>query len=322
MDIPSLNRMPIIEYGNFLMLENRLETPVTFIIFNRPDTTQQVFEVIRKAKPPQLFVIADGPRDNHPQDIEKCAMTRKIIEQVDWKCEVLTNFADKNLGLKKRVSSGLDWVFEIVEHTIILEDDCLPHPTFFRFCQELLERFKNDHRIMLISGNNFQPVQDQTEHSYYYSRYPHIWGWATWRRAWKEFDVNMELWPSFRDGAWLEYILDNRQDIKYWENAFEKTFAGEVDSWGYALLFACWVHSFLVVQPTFNMVYNIGFGKEATHTTRKKNKYSNFKVFPADFPLNHPPFMIRNVHADRYTQKNLYRYKFLSRIYLSLFKKI
>lgn len=304
------------------MKENQLNTPVVFIIFNRPDTTAQVFSVIREIKPTQLLVIADGPREDHPEDVEKCAITRRIIEQVDWKCEVLTNFSDKNLGCKKRVSSGLDWVFECVEKAIILEDDCLPHPTFFRFCQELLEQYKNDNRIMLISGNNFQPVQDQSENSYYFSRYPHIWGWATWRRAWNKYDVNMKPWPSFRDGDWLECILENGHDIKYWTDIFNETYNGDVDSWAYALLFTSWIHSFLAIQPTFNMVSNIGFGKEATHTTKKKNKYADLKIYPADFPLRHPPFVIRNVDADRYTQKHLYRYKFHSRIYLSLLKKI
>ena len=302
------------------MNEKQLNTPVVFIIFNRPDTTAQVFSVIRESKPTQLLVLADGPRGDHPQDVEKCAATRAIIEGVDWNCEVFTKFAENNLGCKRSVSSGLDWVFDQVEQAIILEDDCLPHPTFFRFCQELLERYKDDDRIMMISGDNFQPIQHQSEHSYYFSRYPHIWGWATWRRSWKEFDVSMKVWPSFRDGGWLKHILERRQDIKYWTVKFNETFSGEIDSWGYAFLFTCWVHGFLAIQPTFNMVSNIGFGKGATHTTG--NKYADLKVYPADFPLRHPPFVIRNVSADRYTQKHLYRYPFLSRLDLHFRKKV
>ena len=303
------------------MREYQLTTPVVFIIYNRPETTMRVFNVIREAKPAHLLVIADGPRENHPQDVEKCKATREIIELVDWKCEVLTNFSDENLGCKKRVSSGLDWAFECVEQAIILEDDCVPHSTFFRYCQELLEHYKNDNRIMLISGNNFQPAGEQYTDSYYFSRYPHIWGWATWRRAWKYFDVNMTLWPSFRDGEWLECILENKRDIDYWDEIFERTFDGITDSWGYALLFTCWSQGFLAISPICNLVSNIGFGFDATHTT-KINKYANMEIYPVDFPLKHPPFVIRNVGADRYTQKHLYSYKFISRIHIMIKEKI
>ena len=288
------------------MEENQLKIPVVLIIFNRPEPTKRVFEIIRAARPSQLYVVADGPREDHPKDAEKCTAARAIVDGVDWKCVVFTNYADNNLGCKRRVSSGLDWVFNQVEQAIILEDDCLPHPSFFHFCQELLDRYKNDNRVMLISGDNFQPIQDQSVFSYYFSRYPHIWGWATWRRAWKKFDVNMKSWPSFRNGGWLEYILENRQDLIYWEEIFNKTFNGEIDSWAYALLFSCWSQSLLAISPTFNLVSNIGFGIDATHTTGV-NKLANMEIFPADFPLKHPPFVIRDVDADRYTQQHLFR---------------
>ena len=151
-------------------------TPVAFIIFNRPDTTKRVFAEIAKARPPKLLVIADGPRADHPADVEKCAAVRAIIDGVDWDCEVLKNYSDVNLGCKRRVSSGLDWVFDTVEEAIILEDDCLPHPTFFRFCEEMLEKYRDDKRIAMISGDNLQFGRKRTGYSYYFSRYPHIWG--------------------------------------------------------------------------------------------------------------------------------------------------
>jgi hypothetical protein len=165
------------------MIQWHVNTPIAFFIFNRPDTTARVFEAIRQAQPSKLLVVADGPRSTRPGEAEKCAATRAIIDQVDWECEVLTNYSDVNLGCRHRVSSGLDWVFEQVEEAIILEDDCLPHPTFFRFCEELLEWYRHDHRIVAISGDNFQNGHQSGEFSYYFSRYVHIWGWATWRRG-------------------------------------------------------------------------------------------------------------------------------------------
>ena len=303
------------------MEENQLTTPVVLIIFNRPETTKRVFEIIRAARPSQLFIVADGPREDHPKDAEKCTAARAIVEGVDWKCVVFTNYADNNLGCKRRVSSGLDWVFNQVEQAIILEDDCLPHPSFFYFCQELLDRYQNDNRVMLISGDNFQPIQDQSVFSYYFSRYTHIWGWATWRRAWKKFDVNMNSWPSFRNGGWLENILENRQDLNYWEETFNKTFNGEINSWAYALLFACWSQSLLAISPTFNLVSNIGFGIDATHTTGV-NEQANMEIFPVDFPLKHPPFVIRDVNADRYTQKHLFSNSSLKHLLHRIYKKV
>jgi hypothetical protein len=181
----------------------QLSTPVAFIIFNRPDTTARVFEAIRRAEPPQLLIVADGPRVDRPSDVERCAAARAVIERVDWDCEVLTNYAEANMGLADRVSSGLDWVFSLCDRAIVLEDDCLPDPSFFRFCDELLDRYRDDERVMAISGDNFQLGRRRTRYSYYLSRYNHCWGWATWRRGWQHYDHRMQLWPLVRDGGWL-----------------------------------------------------------------------------------------------------------------------
>ncbi len=189
------------------MVSNSLiKTPVVVIIFKRTDTTEKVFEAIRLAKPPKLFVIADGPRADHPGEAEKCEAARAIIERVDWECEVLKNYSDTNLGCAKRVSSGLDWVFSNVEEAIILEDDCVPHLTFFPFCEELLEKYRYDTRIASISGQNVQFGRERTNYSYYFSRYNHCWGWATWRRAWQHFDFDMKLWPEIKKGHLLDDI--------------------------------------------------------------------------------------------------------------------
>ena len=303
------------------MREDRLRTPVAFIIFNRPETTQRVFDVIRQAKPSQLFVIADGSRRGHPQDEEKCAAARAITERVDWKCDVSTNFADINMGCKKRISSGLDWVFSQVEQAIILEDDCLPHPTFFHFCQELLDRYKYDNRIMMISGDNYQFGRNKTEYSYYFSRYTHIWGWATWKRAWDFFDVNMELWPALRDSDWLEGIFDEERSVKFWLNIFDSLYDGNIDTWDYPWMMSCWIQNGLSILPSLNMVSNIGFGFDATNTISMTD-YANMKTYSADHPLKHPPLVTRHEQADQHTQLIHYENRTLLRFPKGLYRRV
>lgn len=281
-----------------------MKTPVAFLIFNRPDTTEKVFEAIRKAKPPKLLVVADGPRSDRPEEAEKCQATRAIIDRVDWDCEVLTNYSEVNQGCKKRVSSGLDWVFNHVEEAIILEDDCLPHLSFFRFCEELLNYYRDDKRIMVISGDNFQFGRKRTEYSYYFSRYNHCWGWATWTRAWQYYDVEMKLWQQIRDGNWLRCLLEKPRAVKYWSKIFQATYEEDINSWAYRWTFACWLQNGLTILPNVNLVSNIGFGAEGTHTKNSRNPFANLPYENMFFPLKHPPFIIRDSEADKFTQNN------------------
>jgi hypothetical protein len=206
----------------------QLTTPVAFIIFNRTDTTELVFAEIAKAIQPKL--LGDGPRANCSGEAEKVAATRAIIKRVDWDCEVLTNFSEVNLGCKRRISGGIDWVFEQVEAAIFLEDDCLPDPTFFRFCQEMLERYHHDQRIGMISGDNFQFGRRHNDDSYYFSKYVHVWGWASWRDRWAgSYDVTMAKWPRIRDEGWLRNMVGNRREAAYWQNRFDG-YIGEIDA--------------------------------------------------------------------------------------------
>ena len=280
-------------------------SPIAFLVFNRPHTTQKVFAEIAKARPPKLLIVADGPRPTHPDDPDKCAQVRSIVSEIDWDCEVLTNFADSNLGLRKRVSSGLDWVFEQVEEAIVLEDDCLPDPTFFQFCDKLLDKYRHDERVMSISGTNFQRGLRRTDDSYYFSRYLHIWGWAAWRRSWQHYDVQMSLWPNLRDGGWLKDILNDPWAERYWAKIFQRTFADEISTWDYQWTFACWVQGGLNIIPNQNLISNIGFGPDATHTV-EANEMADTAILPIDFPLRHPATMIRDSRADQITQKYHY----------------
>jgi len=283
----------------------RLKTPVAFIIFNRPDTTEKVFAEIAKAKPPKLLVIADGPREGRPGEKEKCIAARAIIEHVDWECEVLTEYATSNLGCKLRVSSGLDWVFSSVEEAIILEDDCLPHPSFFQFCEELLDKYRHDERIAQISGVNFQFGRRQSEDSYYFSRFNHIWGWASWRRAWKFYDVNLTQWSKVKNDGWLEGMLGDSKEVRFWHNIFQSVEKGDIDTWDFQWVFSCWINDLLTVIPSVNLVSNIGYGPEATHT-KGVSRLANMDVKGISFPLTHPNLVIRDIDADNYVQKTCF----------------
>jgi hypothetical protein len=274
------------------------ETPIAFLIFRRPDLTSRVFEAIRQAQPRQLFVIADGARNEAEEVL--CQQARAVTEVVDWDCEVFRNYADENLGCRKRVSSGLDWVFAQVEEAIILEDDCLPHPSFFRYCQELLEYYREDERIWCISGDNFQDGQWRGDGSYYFSNYNHCWGWATWRRAWQNYDHDLANWGKFRDGQYLNSILDSELEVNYWHNIFEQLYKiGEPNTWDYPWTFTCWQNSGLTLLPNVNLVSNIGFRSDGTHTLGE----SSLANLPAQDigDIRHPSFLVRDHLADEYS---------------------
>lgn len=292
----------------------QLTTPVAFIIFNRTDTTERVFAEIAKARPPKLLVVGDGPRANRSGETDKVADARAIIKRVDWDCEVLTNFSEVNLGCKRRVSSGIDWVFEQVEKAIFLEDDCLPDPTFFRFCQEMLERYRHDQRIGMISGDNFQFGRRRNDDSYYFSKYVHVWGWASWRDRWTgSYDVAMARWPRIRDERWLGDMVGNRREAAYWQNIFERVHRGEIDSWAYQWLFANWVEGRMSILPAVNLISNVGFDENATHTIGDSD-LANLARNPVGFPLMHPPGVFRNIQADQFSERMCFRIPLTKRV--------
>ena len=277
-----------------------LQTPIAFIIFNRPDVTERVLARIRQARPEKLFIIADGPRSGVPEDAAKCEAARRIVEGgIDWPCEVTRDYAKNNLGCKLRVSSGLDWVFSQVEEAIILEDDCLPNPSFFPFCDELLEKYRDEERVMVVSGNNFQRGKRRTPHSYYFSKYNHVWGWATWRRAWQHYDVAMTHWPEDKASGDHNSIYLDRFEKAYWESIFDRVYCGEIDTWDYQWTFACWKRGGLTILPEVNLVENIGFGQDATHTREARGVSP--PVSGSITELKHPDIIAVNRKADRYT---------------------
>ena len=261
-----------------------MNTPVLFLVFNRPDTTIQVFQKIREAEPLRLYVAADGPRKDREGEAEKCKQVRHIATNVDWDCEVKTLFRDENLGCKMAVSGGIDWFFEKEEMGIILEDDCLPSKTFFRFCEELLIKYRQDTRIWHIGGTN--PLSKITQaDSYYFSIYNRIWGWATWKRAWKNFDSEIKIWPEIKKNKKLKYVLSKSEYIKY-EKLFDSVYNGEIDTWDYQWFLIKLINGLSII-PNTNLVKNIGFGKNATHTKDINHKLANLELGEMKFPLIH-----------------------------------
>ena len=289
-----------------------LSKPVALVVFNRPELTRLVLNAVRSARPPKLLIIADGPRVHHETDASRCAATRAVLESVDWPCEVLREYSDVNLGCRRRVSSGIDWVFSVVDEAIILEDDCVPHPTFFRFCEELLERYRAEERVMTIGGTSFH-ASPASAASYWFSRFPHVWGWATWRRAWRRYDVNIGRWPDVRHADELRHVIPWLRDRGRWTSTLDRLHRGEIDTWDYQWAFAIWLHGGLSIVPEVNLVSNVGFGDDATHTTVS----SNLAARPAEalpFPLRHPFMLQADLPADRFTQRHAMRPQWRARL--------
>lgn len=283
-----------------------LDVPIAFCIYNRPELTARVFEVIARQRPRRLLVIGDGARSDFPEDEARVQATRAILDRVDWPCNLQCNFAKQNLGCRRRMATGLDWAFAQAEQLIILEDDCLPHDSFFPFCRDLLDHYQDDPRVMMISGNNFQPGP-RTRWSYHFSRWTHIWGWASWRRAWQAYDVNMRSWPEVRLQVDFARQFISGEEFEYWSRIFDQAAAGEIDTWDYAWAYACWAAGGLTILPEVNLVSNLGFGPEATHTHEDVCGLANLPAKAMDFPLQHPPEVQRLERADQYTYDRIFR---------------
>lgn len=281
------------------------DTAVLFLVFNRPEPTRQVFEAIRAAKPTRLFVAADGPRTDKQGEKELCEQVRQVVNQVDWDCDVKLLFRDHNLGCGKGVSGAIDWFFEQVDEGIILEDDCVPHPDFFSFCSELLQRYRNNEQIHVIGGNSFFK-ESYLSDSYHFSAYGHIWGWATWKRAWKNYDFSLQ---SFNDDTFdkrLTSYFSRPEEIAFWKSQYLKMKYDAIDTWDYQWTFSQWYHQAINITPAVNLVKNIGFGHDATHTTAINERLSNLETHSLKI-TRHPVEMRIDAVADRYLFETFYR---------------
>ncbi|GHT21793.1 hemolytic protein HlpA [Bacteroidia bacterium] len=282
------------------------ETPVLFLIFNRTDTTQQVFNAIREAKPKHLYVAADGARPNREGEAEKCQQTRDIIKQVDWDCEVKTLFRTENLGCGLAVSSAITWFFDNVEQGIILEDDCLPHPDFFMYCRELLERYRDNDEVMFIGGTNHQLGIERGDASYYFSAFSHVWGWASWRSSWEKYHYDVSGISLLQFENMLNcYFKEDASIIRYYKRIFKLMQQHKIDTWDYQWTFSIWINKGLAIIPNKNLVSNIGFGENATHTSAKKNRSANLPTSSIR-PIKHPNAITQNKKADFYYARKFY----------------
>ena len=287
-----------------------MTAPVVFLVYNRPELTRLAFASIRAWKPETLIVVADGPRRGDSRDAERCAATRAVVESVDWSCDLRTDFASSNLGCTARVSSGITRALELFDRAIILEDDCVAEPSFFPFAEEMLERYADDERIFSVSGDNFLFGRRVTRDSYFFSRYPYCWGWATWSRAWKHYDVAMRAWPQLREGDFLANVFaGDRNAIGYWRLVLDRTYSKVTDTWDFPWYLTCWMHDALTVVPETNLVTNIGFIRQATHTTMRMNALGNIPSAPLSFPLRHPTAIERNEAADRHIEKRVFEHQ-------------
>lgn len=269
-------------------------TPVLMFVFNRPDLARRTAEAIRDAHPPLVLIVADGPRPDRPNDIGLCRETRQAVDEIDWPCEVLRNYAGNNLGCGVRVSSGISWAFEHVESAIILEDDCVPSPSFFGFCDQLLARYRDNDEIMHIGGTNMVPGHLCGRASYRFSKYPHIWGWATWKRAWERYDFRMSAWDEYRLTSAFSKRCSHPLERAYWTWYYDRMTGDDpFDTWDYQWTFACWLNNGLAVSPSVNLVTNVGYRADGTHTT-EDSPWANMPTFDIG-EIVHPP----RIEADR-----------------------
>jgi hypothetical protein len=275
-----------------------MRSPVLFLIFNRPALTKATFECIRQARPPRLYIAADGPREGRDGEGALCAEAREAVSQVDWPCEVYTLFRKRNIGCADAVSSAITWFFQQEAEGIILEDDLSIHPDFFPFCDEMLERYRDMEQVMHVHGNSFQYGQSRGEAAYYFSCFPHCWGWATWAKAWEKYDHAMTRlnWVASKK---VPKLFQSEAAASYFRDVFAQVKNGQIDSWAFRWTFSVWEHSGLCVNPNVNMVRNIGFGEQSTHTTNPADILAHL---PADGLENitHPQKIMRDAAADEW----------------------
>jgi hypothetical protein len=285
-------------------------TPVLLLAWRRPHTTQQVINAIRAVKPTRMFVACDGPNPSRLEEAAKVRATREVIErEIDWPCTIERRYSEVNQGCKVGVSSAINWFFDQVEDGIILEDDCVPHPDFLHFCSTLLDVYRDDQRVWVISGTNFQNGQKRGDGSYYFSRYNHIWGWATWRRAWQHYERDMSFWPEWKLSEDWAKKLPNPAERRSWLKVFDRVYAGMIDTWDYQWTASVWYRGGLTATPNCNLVSNIGFGQDGAHTKKGGGELENMAVEPLG-EIVHVDNVVQDDIADAYSFQHVFGGKY------------
>ena len=303
------------------------DVPILLILWRRPEATKKLIQVLKSIKPRNLYIACDGARDGNSIEIQKVKKTREIVKkEINWEVNLNTFFKNKNFGCKYGVSNAINWFFENVEEGIILEDDCIPHVDFFEFCEVLLEKYRHDKRIFCISGAN-QINQTIGDGSYFFSRYNHCWGWASWRRCWIQYDVEMSLWPKYKTSELIKSNFFLKKEQNFWTKTFDNFyFHGYPESWDYQWFFTSLIHGGMTAIPNKNLIENIGFGEDATHTISGKSPLKmipNKKIRSSGvLPIKHPKFVIRSEFADRIVERQTFSGpEFLSILWIKKFLK-
>lgn len=294
-------------------MASSFEVPILLIAWRRPKAVAQVIRAMRPIKPSRVFVACDGPNPKNLYDYEKVAATRQAIDQeIDWPCNVERLYSDKNLGCKYGVSKAITWFFTHCEEGIILEDDCVPHPDFFTYCASLLRYYRHDTRVWCISGTNFQDGQWRGEGTYYFSHYNHCWGWASWRRCWTYYDPEIRSWPSFRKIVASGGVFENSREALFWTDIWQRlTLENKPDTWDYQWTYTCMSNRGLTALPNKNLIKNIGFGQDATHTIGPQQHALDWD---GKLEIVHPEFIIRDKTADEYTFYSIYSPRWRQRL--------
>jgi len=285
----------------------KTKSPILFLVFNRPEVTRKVFDAIREAKPPRLYVAADGPRLSKEGERERVEQVRRIVTEIDWDCDLYTLFREQNLGCGTAVSKGINWFFENEPEGIILEDDCLPIGAFFRFCDELLERYRDDMRIGSISGSYSLPTKIPTDgESYFLARYGRIWGWASWRRAWEGYDLRISFWPKMKQLRSHRCFFERPEHANHYERIWDRVYNGQIDTWDYQWDLKRLSDLSFTLVSTVNLIENIGFDESATHTSGDTAR-DRRPVVDLEFPLVHPDPLLLDFRRDQETHGLRYR---------------
>jgi hypothetical protein len=287
------------------VMTKQFKTPILFLIFNRPETTFKVFDLIRKIRPASLYISGDGPRNE--TEALQCEKARAVKDMVDWPCKVVTRYLDHNLGCRYGVSSGISWFFDQVEEGIIMEDDCMPDVSFFYFAQELLEKYRDDARVMHIGASNFQLPSFKIPESYYFSLYNHIWGWASWRRAWKHYQVDLMNIQATEIKQTLKGLFKRKIDQDFWLEMFKYAKSGNINTWDYQWMFAVWQQNGKAIIPAVNLISNIGFGAGGTNTQIVDQNLALVSHTSLAFPLIHNLDKEPHKVADQYTSDFLFK---------------
>lgn len=293
-----------------------MKKPILLIAFNRPEKTKIVFQEIKKYKPEEFYFAVDGPRDLSTDDIQKCEDVKKIADMIDWDCEIHTLFQKENLGVDPGMETAISWFFDNVEDGIILEDDCLPQQSFFKFSEILLDKYKNDPKVFMICGTNFQDGENRGTGSYYFSNYP-TWGYAMWKRSWKNFDSKLNSFPVFKKNKEIHLVLQDVKQIRFWMKFFEKIYNKKFNFTDSRITYSMWKNKSVCIIPNKNLIKNIGFDADSTHAEKKDGDRLSINT-ESLINIKHPEKISIDRDADDYFFYKIHNINIIKKIFYKI----